>query len=125
MQSAPPHGKLDNPLRPAREAAGFTIGQVAKEAKLELKDVYNAERSLTPVQSIIDKILEAIIRLQGNSYVAGSGVSYPHPTTCKAAVAPVVAPCYPVVEDDDDAFDDDEDYEDDDEDDDEDALDYY
>jgi hypothetical protein len=86
MDIAPAKSKLfDNVLRFHREAAGFTIGQVAKEAGLHIKDVYNAERSQQPEQEVIDSILKAIAKLQGNTNVRQSGLSFPKPTKTKAA----------------------------------------
>jgi len=90
MDIAPAKSKLfDNPLRFAREAAGLTMGQVArviatdtkKAVKDVLKDVYNAERSQSPSQEAIDKVLEAIAKAQGNTYMRSSGVSYPRPAS--------------------------------------------
>ena len=71
---------FDNPLRFAREAAGLTLGQVAKSAGLGLQEVYNAERCLKPSQEVIDQILIAIAALQGNNDIGRAGVSYPRPT---------------------------------------------
>ena len=81
MDIAPSKSKLfDNPLRFAREAAGLTLGQVAKAAGLTLQETYNAERCLKPEQEAIDQILIAIAKLQGNDDIGRAGVSYPRPT---------------------------------------------
>lgn len=71
---------FDNPLRFAREAAGLTLGQVAKAAGMTLQETYNAERCLKPEQDVIDKVLIAIASLQGNHDIGRAGVSYPRPT---------------------------------------------
>jgi hypothetical protein len=90
MDVAPAKSKLfDNPLRFAREAAGLTMGQVARVLAAtskraiadELKEVYNAERSQSPSQQAIDRVLEAIAKAQGNTTMASSGVSYPRPAS--------------------------------------------
>lgn len=81
MDIAPSKSKLfDNPLRFAREAAGKTMGQVRQAANLTLQEVYNAERCLKPSQEVIDQILIAIAKLQGNEDIGQAGVSYPRPT---------------------------------------------
>jgi len=69
LDIAPAKSKLfDNPLRFAREAAGLTLGQVRAASGMELKDVYNVERSLHPTQEDIDKVLTAIAKAQGVTY---------------------------------------------------------
>jgi hypothetical protein len=88
MDIAPSKSKLfDNPLRFAREAAGLTMGQVRAVAGMELQEVYNAERCVKPSQEVIDRILIAIAKLQGNDDIGEAGVSYPRPTLSRA-VAP-------------------------------------
>lgn len=122
MDIAPAKSKLfDNPLRFAREAAGFTLGQVVKatDSKLTLQDAYNAERSQRPEQKVIDMVLKAIAKLQGNT-VRQSGISYPKPTVKKAAApayayssyysTPSGASATAVLDEDEDEEDDDEDY---------------
>ena len=109
MDIAPVKSKLfDNPLRFAREAAGLTMGQVAKAANMRLQDVYNAERCQHPKQEDIDMILIAIAKLQGNEVITRAGVCYPRPAAKGTHTSPVTS----VIDDDDD------DYEDEDEDDD-------
>ena len=109
---APTASKLnDNPLRFAREAAGLTCGQVAKAAGMETKDVYNAERSQTPLQSIIDSILEGIATLQ-----YGSGVSYPRASLAAHEIAQSLSHSYyEEDEEDEEGYPDPEDEDDDDE----------
>lgn len=116
MDIAPVKSKLfDNPLRFSREAAGLTIGQIARvlasESKRaiadELKEVYNAERSQNPSQKTIDRVLEAIAKAQGNTYVARTGVSYPRPTSKAAASA--YSPSSTDSNDDSDSWDDSDD----------------
>jgi hypothetical protein len=103
MDIAPVKSKLfDNPLRFAREAAGLSMGQVAKEIiDMDLKDVYNAERSQHPSQEALDKILTAIAKLQGNEYVSQSGVSYPRPTSKTTRTQPENNDEYTDCEDED------------------------
>ncbi len=120
MDIAPAQSKLfDNPLRFAREAAGLTMGQVAKAAEMKLSDVYNAERcqrsSLS--QEVLDKVLIAIAKLQGNTQIREAGVSYPRPSlmNTRAAYTAQVAPSVPK-----DASEEDEDWDEDDWDEDED-----
>jgi len=80
MDIAPKMPKLfENPLRFAREASGFTIGQVARSSGMALKDVYNAERAQNPAQTVIDAVLGAISKAQGST-VADAGASYPRPS---------------------------------------------
>ena len=80
MDIAPSKSKLfDNPLRFAREAAGLTLGQVRTASGMTLQEVYNAERCLKPSQEVIDQILIAIAKLQGNNDIGQAGVSYPRP----------------------------------------------
>ena len=113
MDIAPAKSKLfDNPLRFSREAAGLTMGQVAKAAVMELKDVYNAERSQNPTQEAIDKVLEGIAKAQGNTYVANAGVSYPRPAQKATAYQPSSSYSSVAVDDDDDGDGDEEDYDD-------------
>ena len=113
MDIAPMKSKLfDNPLRYSREAAGLTIGQVArviaKDSKkaltVVLKEVYNAERSQSPSQETIDKVLEAIAKAQGNTQVSQTGISYPRPTSKRVQTASV--PSCASSDDPDDASDD-------------------
>lgn len=81
MDIAPSKSKLfDNPIRFAREAAGLTMGQVRTATCLTLQEVYNAERCLKPSQEVIDQILIAIAKLQGNDDIGQAGVSYPRPS---------------------------------------------
>ena len=82
MDIAPAKSKLfDNPLRFAREAAGLTLGQVRVASGMTLQEVYNAERCLKPSQEVIDRILIAIAKLQGNEDISQAGVSYPRPAS--------------------------------------------
>jgi hypothetical protein len=82
LDIAPSKSKLfENPLRFAREAAGLTLGQVRGAAGMTLQEVYNAERCLKPSQEVIDRILIAIAKLQGNNDIGQAGVSYPRPAT--------------------------------------------
>jgi transcriptional regulator with XRE-family HTH domain len=74
MDIAPAQSKLfANPLRFHREAAGKTLGEVAKAADMKLSEVYNAERALHPEQETIDKILMAIATLRGYNFPLDNG----------------------------------------------------
>lgn len=73
---------LENPMRPARIAAGLSISQVAKQMKKSVSKVYNLERQKNPTKKMVDKYLEAIMTLTG-----AVGVSYPTPA--KKYEAPV------------------------------------
>jgi hypothetical protein len=109
MDVAPSKSKLfDNPLRFAREAAGLTLGQVAKAAGLSLQETYNAERCLKPSQDVIDQLLIAIASLQGNNDIGQAGVSYPRPSA-KNTNAYTPGAAYSSTEEDDEEVWDDED----------------
>lgn len=63
-------------LKKAREAAGISIGQLAKSAGLSYKTIVSNERVLEPEQKVIDKHLNGIAKLNNRS---GKAVTYPEP----------------------------------------------
>jgi len=77
---------LRNCLMDARNAAGLTVGQVAKELDITYKAAWAAEHSDNPRQDTIDKYLEAIANLTGSGKGDRAVVTFPKPAT-KAAAA--------------------------------------
>ena len=61
-------------LKKARQAAGLTIGQVAKQAKADYKTIASAEKAENPSQNVVDRHLLAIATLTGSQQKA---VTYP------------------------------------------------
>jgi len=71
---------FQNPLKPAREAAKLSVGEVAAECDVPYKVIYNAEHADTPNPELQDAIIRAIATLKGTRTHAGcSHVSYPEP----------------------------------------------
>lgn len=68
--------EADFSLKKAREAAGLSIGQVAKATKTNYKQVVYLERSEQPAQTQIDAYLQAIAKLTETRNYA---VTYPKP----------------------------------------------
>jgi hypothetical protein len=85
---------LENSLMDARNAAGLTIGQVARELDITYKSAWALEHSDNPNQEAVDKYLVAIAHLSG---MEGSlknldrvMVSFPKPSDLTKYVPPVV-----------------------------------
>ncbi len=69
---------FQNPLKPAREAAKLSIGEVAAECDVPYKVIYNAEQADTPNPDLRDAIIGAIAALKGTKTAGGCNhVSYP------------------------------------------------
>jgi hypothetical protein len=83
---------LQNSLMDARNAAGLTIGQVAKELDVNYKVVWSLERAENPKQDAVDKVLEAIAHLTGLGKKDRAMVNFPIKTEApKAAVPPAAS----------------------------------
>jgi len=80
MVNPPDMSKLfENPLKPAREAAKLTIGEVAAECDVPYKVIYNAEQADRPNPELQGAIIRAIATLKGTRVGGCSHVSYPEP----------------------------------------------
>ena len=83
---------LENSLMDARNAAGLTIGQIARELDITYKSAWALEHSDNPKQEAVDNYLIAIAHLSG---MEGRGydrvtVSFPKPSDLTKYVPPVV-----------------------------------
>ena len=84
---------LQNSLMDARNAAGLTLGQVARELDITYKAAWNAEHTSNPKQDTVDKYLIAIANLTGlgkndRAMVSFPAVSKPKTYAAAAAAAP-------------------------------------
>jgi hypothetical protein len=70
---------FQNPLKAAREAAGFSRGEVAAELDITYKAVYLAETAKEPSTETIDMYMKAISRLTEFKLKGSAGVTYPVP----------------------------------------------
>jgi len=70
----------NNNLKAAREAAGLTLGQVAKQLGLNYKATWAVEKSENPRQDTVDRYVEAIANLS-----VAKAVTFPKPTESKHA----------------------------------------
>ncbi len=80
---------LQNSLMDARNAAGLTIGQIARELDVTYKAIWALEHSDNPRQDAVDKVLEAIANLTGLGKNDRAMVSFPAVSKPSVAPAPV------------------------------------
>lgn len=80
---------LENSLMDARNAAGLTLGQVARELDITYKAAWALEHSDNPRQDAVDRYLEAIAKLAGLGKGDRAMVAFPKVTQPRAAVASV------------------------------------
>lgn len=105
---------LQNSLMDARNAAGLTLGQVARELDITYKAAWNAEHTSNPKQDTVDKYLVAIANLTGLGKNDRAMVSFPAVSKPRTYAAAAAATPTPVAYNDPDGYEDD--YEDDEED---------